>query len=100
MADSSRKINDSLTNIPENISITYLPDHETLSEKARKRVLNNYTQGYIHGIKIGDGETEKVHVTGRCWPSMRKNQPPHTLFIKIDKPNDSITDGHCSCKAG
>ncbi|KAJ8306945.1 hypothetical protein KUTeg_015029 [Tegillarca granosa] len=43
---------------------------------------------------------EKKHVTARCWPSMRKNQPPHILFIEIEKPNGSITDGHCSCKAG
>ncbi|KAJ8314825.1 hypothetical protein KUTeg_006975 [Tegillarca granosa] len=100
MADSSKK-NERLLDEYSGKYIDNLlaPPRNSVRESKATRA-NHYTQGYKHGIKISDGESEKVHVTARCWPSMRKNQPPHTLSIEIDRPNGSITEGHCSCKAG
>ena len=42
---------------------------------------------------------DKVKVAGKCFRSMRKNEPPHILEIFVKLENKGIT-GKCSCVAG
>ncbi|XP_060589407.1 uncharacterized protein LOC132744663 [Ruditapes philippinarum] len=89
---------DSLEDVPDNISISFLPNHRSLMERIIKRGLNYYLQGYVHQIKVHIDDKPKVKVVARCWRSMRKNEKPHTLHIEILK--DIITESYCSCKVG
>ena len=42
---------------------------------------------------------EKAKVTGKCFRSIRKNEPPHILEIFVKLENKGITE-KCSCVAG
>lgn len=88
---------DSLDKIPDNISISYLPESDSLSKKALEKGLNYFTQGYVHNIRISE-INDAVRMDARCWRSMRKNEAPHTLQIEIN--GHKITESYCSCKAG
>lgn len=100
MAESSQNtgtMSDSLSRIPDNISLKYLPDQDKLSSKVLQKGLDYFTQGYIHDIKVLELEN-KIRVEARCWPSMKKNQPPHRLHIEITE--EKCEEAYCSCKAG
>ena len=84
--------------IPDGFSIANHPDCDQISQRARERGLNFYTQGYIHDIKIVNGST--IVVDGKCYPSMRKSAKPHQIHLDISRDNGVISDALCSCKAG
>ena len=90
----------SMSHIPENISITYLPNHLTITDRIQKKALNYYMQGYIHKIKIFDEFLPKVTVTAKCWRSMRKHEKPHDLHLDIDENEQKITESYCTCTVG
>ena len=54
MAATARADSESLLNIPDDISVKYLPNVGSLSDKVLQKGLNYFTQGYIHDIKIND----------------------------------------------
>ena len=43
---------DRLEKIPENISVSYLPESKSLSQRILGKGLNYYTQSYIHDIHV------------------------------------------------
>ena len=88
---------DSLSAISDNISISFLPDHQKLADRILKRGLNFYTQSFIHDIKVYP-ETSNVKVVAKCWRSMRKSEKPHSLHIEIAE--EKIVESYCSCKVG
>ena len=97
MANNSVPASDSLIDIPDDISVKFLPNSRNLSDKVLQKGLNYFTQGYIHDIKIYNQESS-LQIAARCWRSMRKNQSPHQLSIEIK--DSCITESHCSCKVG
>jgi len=99
MADAKTQYGDNLCKIPDDISLSYLLKHETLSHKAKEKGLNYFTQGYVHEIMIND-ETEDVKVCARCWMSMCKSEAPHTIKITISSSLKRLSKAYCSCKAG
>ncbi len=107
-AKKTMRWTDSLLGIPDNISISFLQGSSSHPQRILDKALNYYTQGYIHDIRIATTERDvtgpstsssnSVHVRGRCWRSMRKNESPHTVFLDIGR--EKVSDAHCSCKAG
>ena len=104
-----------LTAIPDNFSISFLPQyqnisqkaHQNISQKAQQKGLNYYLQGYVHDIKIfvssptsSDSLTKVTLVSAKCWRSMRKNDRPHNISFTLKNAEELIEDSHCSCKAG
>lgn len=69
MSDLSNVIKDSVGYVDDSISINFLPDHEKLSDRVPKKALNNFTQGYIHDIKIYSKDCQGIKVIARCWCS-------------------------------
>ena len=53
-AQHPKLASDSLEKFPDNIALSFLPDFESLSKKALKKGLNDFTQGYIHNFKISE----------------------------------------------
>ncbi|XP_031559302.1 uncharacterized protein LOC116295589 [Actinia tenebrosa] len=51
--------------------------------------------GYLHNIKVRYSQ-EKAKLNSRCYRSMKKSKPPHTLEADIDLASKSIK-GRCSC---
>lgn len=47
---------ESLKNIPQDISVSYLPNANSLSQKALDKAFNILTQGYIHDVKFFEEE--------------------------------------------
>ena len=88
---------DDLAPIPDQITVSFLPNSSNLSQKSLERGLNYYVQGYIHDVKIFN-EKNGVQVAAKCWRSMRKSEKPHQLNLTLS--TDSITDSFCSCTAG
>lgn len=87
---------DRLEKIPENISVSYLPESKSLSQRILGKGLNYYTQSYIHNIHVFEDET--IRVVAKCWRSMRKNENPHKLHIEIGE--EKLLESFCTCKAG
>jgi hypothetical protein len=98
MAAATGTATDSLDDIPENVSLSYLPDHVKLADRILTRGLNYFTQCYIHDIKIYTENKPRIKVVARCWRSMRKSEKPHTLHIEID--SQKISESYCTCKDG
>ena len=89
-----------LIDVPDDISVSYFPDSVAVSRKCQEKALNYYTEGYVHDIKVRviNEKDKALSIDGKCWRSMKKNEKPHTLHIKLlDK---KITESICSCKAG
>ena len=98
-----------LTAIPDNFSISFLPEYQNISQKAQQKGLNYYLQGYVHDIKIFVSSptssdsltvTKVTLVSAKCWRSMRKNDRPHNISFTLKNAEELIEDSHCSCKAG
>jgi hypothetical protein len=53
-AQHPKLASDTLEKIPDNIAVSFLPNFESLSKKALEKGLNDFTQGYIHNIKISE----------------------------------------------
>ena len=61
----------SLSSIPDNISVDFLPNCDAISYRAKERGLNYFTQGYIHNINISNAG-ENVKIDAKCYRSMGK----------------------------
>ena len=66
---------DSLGEIPDNISIQFLPNHQQLADRILKRGVNYFAQSYVHDVRIFTKNRPLVSVSGKCWRSMRKKPP-------------------------
>jgi len=86
-----------LEHIPNSISVDFLPNSKEISSKSLDKGLNYFVQGYIHEIEFSRNQNF-VTVSAKCWPSMRKNNPPHKLNMDIS--DTSIVDAFCTCTAG
>jgi hypothetical protein len=96
---------DSLALIPDTLSVSYLPNYETISATTIDRGTNKYLSSFLDEIKVFEPSrsdatnlTKIVHVSAKCFRSMRKSADPHSLYINVGV--DHITDAYCSCKAG
>ena len=88
---------DSLEKIPGNIAVSYLPESDSLSQKALEKGLNYFKQGYVHDMKVTD-VNGSIRVDAKCWRSMRKNEAPHKIHIEIG--TDTLKESYCTCKVG
>ena len=63
-----------------------------------------FTENYIHNVfvKEEDGRAGTCEVKGRCHRSLKKNEAPHAVELKIaDREGRGNVEGaECSCKAG
>ena len=92
---------DCLEDVPDNISLSYLPNYDSISERSSDRGLSYYVEGYIHNINVQTDETSAVvRVSAKCWRSMKKSESPHQLSIDINIKREILTESLCSCKAG
>ena len=91
---------DSLRNIPDDISVCYLPEYLNISKRSQEKGLRFFTQGYIHDIKVNDTDIAAIKVYARCWRSMRKSELPHKIDITISVTDKKLTNAYCTCKAG
>ncbi|XP_070548024.1 uncharacterized protein [Ptychodera flava] len=100
MAVKRDLFSDSLRNVPDDISVCYLPNFQNLSKKSQEKGLNYFSQGYVHDIKINDHNATEVNIIARCWRSMRKSELPHNIDISISTAERKLANANCSCKAG
>ena len=91
---------DSLSSVPDDFGLTYHPNYSKLSERAKQKGLNYFTQGYVHDISIFPTESSGLALTAKCWRSMRKSDEPHKLHVDVDTTSKAITEAFCTCKAG
>ena len=95
---------DNLAKIPEQISVSFLPDHSDLSQKVLEKGLNYFIQGFVHDIKIchapntGASAPSDTRVDAKCWRSMKKKEDPHKLYLEIN--DNKIPEAVCTCKVG
>jgi hypothetical protein len=99
MAHDAEPATDSIVDVPDTISISFLPQSETLSERVITKGLNYFTQSYIHDVRVLKLE-KSVRVDAKCWRSMRKSEQPYALQIEIDVAKSILTESYCKCKAG
>ncbi|PFX12626.1 UBX domain-containing protein 4 [Stylophora pistillata] len=95
---------DNLAKIPDQISVSFLPDHSDLSQKVLEKGLNYFIQGFVHDIKIchapntGASAPSGTRVDAKCWRSMKKHEDPHKLHLEIN--DNKISEAVCTCKVG
>ena len=71
---------DNLAKIPDQISVSFLPDHSDLSQKVLEKGLNYFIQGFVHDIKIchapntGASAPSGTRVDAKCWQSVKKKR--------------------------
>ena len=91
----SRKII-SLSALPQNLSIAYLPFEPTVRQKQRARRFQR--ESYLYDVRLSETVAGVQRVEAHCYRSQRKNAPPHKL--QIDVAVRAVTEAYCSCKAG
>ena len=72
-------------------------EYSKLSDKVKQNALDYFLQGNVHRIQIYQNK-QTVDITAKCWRSMRKNEPPHSVNLIIS--GEKLEDATCSCKAG
>ena len=91
---------DNLAKIPDQISVSFLPDHSDLSQKVLEKGLNYFIQGFVHDIKIchapntGASAPSGTRVDAKCWRSVKKNEDPHKLHLEIN--DNKISEAVCT----
>ena len=99
MAAASASATDSVVDVPDTISVSFLPKNSELSQKVLEKGLNYFTQSYVHDIRVSKVE-KHVQVYAKCWRSMRKSEPAYPLRVEIDTENSTLSESYCECKAG
>ncbi|XP_046551332.1 uncharacterized protein LOC124261054 [Haliotis rubra] len=68
-----------------------------------KKAYSNFVESYIHDVEVRTA-CDGSFIRAKCFKSMKKNDFPHTLNIKITQHEDcdgiTISNCSCSCKAG
>lgn len=88
-----------LTSIPSDISLDYFKN-TSISKRAKERGYNYFMNSYVHALKLYKSSDESIDIAAKCFRSMRKSEAPHKINMTITITTSSITESHCSCKAG
>ena len=73
----------------------------TLSQRSGVRGYNYFLNGYVHQISLCVCGPSEVDIRAKCYRSMRKSKPPHTLTLIVSGASDlRIQSSHCTCTAG
>ncbi|XP_032442010.1 uncharacterized protein LOC116734629 [Xiphophorus hellerii] len=91
---------DSLQCTSDSISASFLSDFHNISATTMDRGTKKFMSSFLDEIKVFEPRDASniVHVTAKCFHSMKKMADPHTLYINIAV--DKITDAYWSRKAG
>ncbi|CAC5380290.1 unnamed protein product [Mytilus coruscus] len=64
-----------------------------------QKAYSNFIEGYVHDIEVQASESA-VFVRAYAYPSMRKNNPPYRLTVKLSKSSPvEFKSTQCECKA-
>ncbi|XP_022312022.2 uncharacterized protein LOC111117245 [Crassostrea virginica] len=88
----------SLDDIPGNFSPSYLPYSPTLRQK--QRAIAFVKDCYVKDAYIYLSSKDTIQIKSQVFRSQRKSEEPHKVNIDLLKTNNTISDAHCSCKAG
>ena len=70
-------VHDLTTLIPQDFSFLYHPAESKISKKAKHRGLNYWLKGYVHAIKLDDGNDGKtLKVTAKLYRSTKGLRHP------------------------
>lgn len=86
---------DTLALIPDTLSVSYLPNYGTISATTIDRGTNkSFLEIKVFEPSRSDATnlTKIVHVSAKCFWSMRKSADPHSLYINVGV--DHITDAY------
>lgn len=88
-----------LVDIPSDLSDAYLPYKPTLRQRQKAYAFSK--NSYVQKISITVGENSgESHVSAKIFRSQRKTEAPHTVNMTVNSLTKTLTEGHCSCKAG
>jgi len=70
-------------------------------KNAGEKAYKFFRERYVYDIYTAECTVDQSLVKSRCYRSLRKNEEPHYLVLKL-KSGDSglVTQAHCSCKGG
>ena len=89
-----------LEHVPMEFDIKLLKEHG-VQANALEHGFQFFVEQYVHDIKFDIGRPEEVTISGRCFKSMKKSQPPHQLHVSLSRCGPTqLKDLHCSCQAG
>ncbi|XP_052704544.1 uncharacterized protein LOC128180458 [Crassostrea angulata] len=88
-----------LTSIPLDISLDYFKN-TSISKRAKERGYNYFMNSYAHALNLYKSSDESIDIAAKCFRSMRKSEAPHKINMTITITTSSISESHCSCKAG
>eukprot|EP00794_Sanderia_malayensis_P019455 gene19455-biopygen14438 len=73
-----------------------------LSDYKQSKAYSYFSQGWLGQLQFNNiGGTSKLCLLrGSCRPSQRINDPPHKLWICLEKQTGKILCTHCTCMAG
>ena len=72
---------------------------EKLSKRGKVRGYNFFKNGYVHKVEFEVLKDSQVAVQAKCFRSMRKSDPPHSLNVCFQQ-NGFIAESKCTCVAG
>ncbi|KAK6173839.1 hypothetical protein SNE40_017225 [Patella caerulea] len=85
----------------EFIGIELWANQSRIPKAVHTKGYGNFAESYVHDVEVRTA-IDGCCVRAKCFKSMKKNDPPHSLNLKL-----SIIDGRvkiseclCSCKAG
>ena len=73
---------------------------KSLTGRSKEQGYNYYILGYIHSVNLCKINDDEVDIKAKCYKSMRKNEPPHKVYITVRINEKYISDSSCSCVAG
>ena len=75
---------------------------DDLSDYKTCKAYSYYSDGWLMPLEYNSisGESPYCIMRGECRKSQKINDPPHKLWIIVEKKNGKILCGHCSCMAG
>jgi hypothetical protein len=85
--------------LPHVVNIEYFKD-KSLTGRSKEQGYNYYILGYIHSVNLCKINDDEVDIKAKCYKSMRKNEPPHKVYITVRINEKYISDSSCSCVAG
>lgn len=73
-----------------------------LSDYKTSKAYSYFSQGWLAPLHFNNinGNSKVCLLMGSCKPSQRINDPPHKLWICLEKQSGKILRSHCTCMAG
>ena len=89
-----------LTRIP---AFTVVNLAKYIEKSGKDRALNRgykfYMENYVHDVWVS-GKLDMFFIKAKCYPSQKKNDEAHKLWVEINQATADISRAFCSCKAG